>query len=273
MNQVSKNEIVQWFSLPLAAIVIFVSVTGLATPGVYAAETPNWQAQSYGQDLADLFLVTPALIISSINAYQGRKSALFIWAGVVLYLLYTFLIYCFAIHFNKLFVFYCLALGLSFYSLLWFFYSLLKRKVKSEDFRNIPHRLIGIYFIIVSCLFYFLWLSEIIPAIMNGDIPESIKETGLLTNAVHVIDLSVFLPGIFIAGILILQRKIVGYYIAPVFLSFFILMDITIGGLVVLMKLRALGGSYAVSILMAILALVSTILLTWYFKSLKSLKQ
>ena len=69
MIQETKNAIILWLSLPLAAIVIFVSVTGLATPGFYAAETPNWQAQSYGQDLADLFLVTPALIISSIYAY------------------------------------------------------------------------------------------------------------------------------------------------------------------------------------------------------------
>ncbi len=273
MNQEGKNEIVLWFSLPLAAIVIFVSVTGLATPGFYEAETPNWQAQSIGQDLADLFLVSPALIISSIYAYQGRKGALFIWAGVIAYLLYTYLIYCFAIHFNKLFVFYCLALGLSFYSMLWFFYFLLKRKVKSEDFTNVPRRIVGIYFIIISCLFYFLWLSEIIPSIIDGDLPESIRATGLITNAVHVIDLSVFLPGIFIAGVLILQRKLLGYYMAPVLLSFFILMNITIGGLVVIMKLRDLEGSYAVTILMAILTLISTKLLIWYFKSIKSLKQ
>ena len=269
MIQETKNAIILWLSLPLAAIVIFVSVTGLATPGFYVAETPNWQAQSYGQDLADLFLVTPALIISSIYAYQGRKGALFIWAGVLAYLLYTYLIYCFAIHFNKLFVFYCLALGLSFYSLLWFFYSLLKRKGISEGFSYIPHRIIGIYFIIISCLFYFLWLSEIIPAIMDGDLPESIKETGLITNAVHVIDLSVFLPGIFIAGVLILQRKILGYCLAPVFLSFFILMNITIGGLVLIMKFKDLEGSYAVAAIMAVLALVSAVLLVWFIKRMQ----
>ena len=104
---------------------------------------------------------------------------------------------------------------------------------------------------------------------MDGDLPESIKETGLITNAVHVIDLSVFLPGIFIAGVLILQRKILGHCLAPVFLSFFILMNITIGGLVLIMKFRDLEGSYAVAAIMAVLALVSAVLLVWFIKRMQ----
>lgn len=269
MKESSKDVWVLWFSLPLAALVIFVSVTGLSTPGFYAGETANWQAQSVGQDLIDLFMVVPALLFSALFAYNKKKAAILVWAGVIAYLLYTFLIYCFAVHFNRLFIFYCLTLGLSFYSLCWFFFSRLRSLSPAIHFSAVPHRIIGIYFIVIAALFYFLWMVEIIPAINSGEVPKSVKETGLITNAVHVIDLSVFLPGLVISGVLLLKRKIAGYIMAPVFLSFFVLMNITIGSLVLIMIRHGVEESYGVAAIMGILTIISAVLLVWYIKRIK----
>src|SRR6185295_1303389 len=94
-------------------------------------------------------------------------------------------------------------------------------------------KLTGIYFIALSAVFYFLWLSEIVPAVINNKVPSSLIEVGLFTNPVHVIDISIFLPGMFITGILVLREKPLGYLLAPALLSFFILMDITIGWLAI----------------------------------------
>ncbi len=262
----SKPTLILWLSIPLALLVSYASITGMTTAGFYATETPDWQAQSYGQDLVDLFLIVPCLLITAFLVWQKRKGALFLWAGVVTYLLYTFLIYCMAVHFNRLFIVYCLVLGLSFYSLLWFLLSQMKDPPLAENFRNVPRRFTGIYFIILSLLFYFLWLSEIIPAILAGGIPKSLKDTGLATNVVHVLDLSVFLPGILITGILLLRSKTAGFVMAPVLLSFFVLMDITIGTLVLTMKQRGLEGNYALSMVMGALALSSLILLLIYIR-------
>src|SRR5262245_26042156 len=107
------------FSLPLAAVVIACSLAGMLTPGFYEKETPNWQAQSYGQDLVDLFLIVPALLVTAVAGRKNEKSFL-VWGGVVLYVAYTFVLYCFDVHFNSLFFFYCIALGLSFYACLYF---------------------------------------------------------------------------------------------------------------------------------------------------------
>jgi hypothetical protein len=60
-------------------------------------ETANWQAQSIGQDFVDLFLVTPCLLISAILAFRNNRNAKMIWGGVVLYITYTFVIYCFCL--------------------------------------------------------------------------------------------------------------------------------------------------------------------------------
>lgn len=264
-----NNKPVLWLTFPLAVLVIVASLVPLGANDFYAGETINWQAQSIGQDMVNLYLVVPCLVVSAWLASRNKKGFLFIWAGVVTYLLYTFIIYCFAVHFNQLFLVFCMALGLSFFSLVWFFGSHLKNPGEATDFREVPRKLTGINFLALAVVFYFLWLSEIIPAVVSNEIPKSVEETGLITNAVHVIDLSVFLPAVLISGIFLLRRKTIGFIMAPLLLTFFILMNITIAWLVVLMKQRGAGGEYPVAIAMAVLGLFSLVLLIIYIKKMK----
>jgi hypothetical protein len=268
MNKNQQNKMLA-VSLLLSALVITASCIGLLTPGFYSLETPNWQAQSIGQDMVDLFLVVPCLLLTSILAYRNNRTALMIRGGVLLYLTYTFVLYCFDVHFNALFVLYCACLGLSFYALMNFLFSQLKNKYEFGFKNHYIHRTIGIYFIIIATLFCFLWLAEIIPSIIYNITPKSLIETGLLTNGVHVLDLAVLLPGIFMAGIFLLQRKPIGVILTPVILAFFILMDLTIGLLVVVMKFRGIESDLMLTVVMGILALVSLFLLIWFMKNIK----
>lgn len=271
MNGTRKENIILWFSLPLVILVTTASVIALITPGFYALEKFNWQVQSMGQDLVDLVLIIPVFVISTVLAAKGKKGFCYIWAGVMAYLIYTFLIYAVSIHFNKLFLVYCLSLGLSFFSLAWFLYSRIRKSVSIEYFGNISYKITGIYFIAIAAIFYLLWLTEVLPATLTHNVPKSVTDTGLFTNIVHVLDLSIVLPAIMITGILILKRKQLGYVLAPVLLSFFTLMNITISVLIKLMKQRGLEGSYAVSIVMILLAISNLILLSGYIKKASSL--
>lgn len=180
-----QNRIILLLSLPLSALIIIASCVGLFTPEFYAAETANWQAQSIGQDFVDLFLVIPCLLISSILAFRNNRNAKVIWGGVMLYITYTFVIYCFDVHFNNLFLVYCLCLGLSFYSLVYFIFTLNNERKKVSFESKSVFRFIGFYFIIIPVLFYFMWLSEIIPAIFQGTTPKTVVEAGLFTNVAH----------------------------------------------------------------------------------------
>jgi len=269
MNGRNNDPAILWLSFSLAILVAVSAFVGLSSPGFYARETPNWQAQSEGQDMADLFLVTPALLLTAIGAYLKRKGALLAWAGVLVYLLYTFLIYCFAVHFNQLFLLYCFALGLSFYSLLWFIYTQMKEPGRVSLFSAVPRRLTSVYLFVLPVLFYFLWLSEIVPALVNKEVPLSVVQTGLPTNAVHVIDLAVVLPGIFISGIFLWKKKRIGYIMAPVLLTFFILMDLTIGGLVLVMKGKGVDAEMVLAGVMGGLALLSAVILAVYIRKMK----
>jgi hypothetical protein len=104
MNCMNLRKNIIALSLPQCVLIIIVSYVGLLTPDFYSKETLNWQTQSIGQDMIDLFLMTPCLVITSILSCKKNKPAIMILGGVVLYLTYTFAIYCFDTHFNKLFI-------------------------------------------------------------------------------------------------------------------------------------------------------------------------
>jgi len=264
-----KAKAILALSLPLAALTVIASSIALFTPNFYSKETANWAAQSTGQDMTDLLLIAPVLLIASIFAARKNRSAIFIWGGTNLYLLYTFIIYCFDIHFNKLFLVYCFALGLSFYSFFYFLLSMIEENVLEWFKSKRSFRFIGIYFLLISLIFCFAWLSEVLPALITNNTPRGLIGTNLFTNPVHVVDLSVFLPGLFLTGMLLLKKKPLGLLMTPIMLSFFILMDITIGGLVLVMKEKGSGGDFTVTIVMSLLAVFSVILLIIFLKDLK----
>lgn len=264
------NRTILIFSLPLATLLILISCAGLFLPDFYASETPGWQAQAIGQDITDLLLIAPALLATSLVAYSNSKKAQLLWAAVVLYSGYTFVIYCFAIHFNMMFPVYCFGLGLSVYAFLYFLFCR-KRFLYGYVVENKwVIRVTAIFLMLTGAMFYALWLSEIIPAIIYHQLPASLREAGLFTNAVQVLDLSVFLPGIIATAVLLLQKKSLGFLLAPVLLGFFVLMDLTIGFLVLVMRHRGIEGSLVLTIIMASLACISAALLLWYLKYLKS---
>jgi len=236
------------------------SSIGLFSKDFYVAETLNWQIQAIGQDMVDLFLVTPVLVLFAFLNMKGKNLALSTCAGILLYIVYTFLIYSFAVHFNSLFIIYCLILGLSFYSCCYIIWITIAQIRKAATL-SATMKYTAIYFLTVAILFYILWLSQIISPTLQNTVPQDLREIGLFTNPVHVIDLSVCLPGIFLAGIFILKKKPIAFFIAPAILTFMILMDITIGFLAWLMKERGIAKEATMVYVMLALTMFSVFLL------------
>jgi hypothetical protein len=267
-----STTFILYFTLPLVMLVIIVSYAGLFNPDTYKKESPNWQAQALGQDIIDLFLITPFLLITGVLAYKKNRVALLLWSGILLYLIYTFVLYCFAVHFNYLFIFYCLTLGLAFYAFLYFLLSQINEPVVSWFTKKVPVKAAGIYLIVLSGLFYLLWLSEIIPSLINNTTPATIVETGLITNPVHALDLSVVLPGLMIIAILLLKRKLLGLLLVPAALTFSILMDITIGLLALIMKMKGMKSDIFMTIMMGMITLFTLFLLIRYLARIRLTK-
>jgi hypothetical protein len=257
-------------TLLLVVSLAVVSFYGAFVPLTYERDAASMAAQGMGQDIVDLFLVVPLLAISLIFVLRNSRVALCIYGGTLLYILYSFFIYSFGVHFNNLFLLYCLTLGLSLYAFILLMYEFARMDAREWFGDKVPTRSIGIYLIIISMMFYSLWLRDIIPAIAGNSVPRSVSDYELLVNPVHVLDIAIFLPGLIITAILLMRKHRFGYVLAPILLVFVIILAIALAGMVIMVKAKGMGDDTSVAGIFALLAVISFIFLFAMLKSVKS---
>ncbi len=220
------------FAWPVAILLGVASLGGLFS-NAYARELPAWEAQAVGQDWFDLLIAVPAIAICGFFARSGSYRWSVLLAGAYAYTVYEMVIYAFAIHFNALFLVYCATLGLSGYALIALAIDL-SRRIEPVDRRGA--HLAGGFLIAVGSLFGLMWLGEDVPAVLRGQPSQTLVDTGLFTNPVHVIDLAFVLPAHILAGVWIWRRRRAGQLFAPIVLAFGVLMAASIGGMMVVMR-------------------------------------
>lgn len=256
-------------AFPIAALVACVSLVGIFSAPTYARETPSWAAQAVGQDWVDLVVAVPLLAITGFWAQRGSRRAFFLLAASLLYTVYEFVIYGFDVRFNALFLAYCATLGLTFFALAGLYARVLREDVSRWYEEKPPVRIAGTFLIAVGLLFTAAWLGDIVPALVHGTPPEAIREAQTPTNPVHVLDLSVILPLHVVAGVALLQRRKLGYALAPVLLGFEVLMALSIAGMSLVMRRRGVEASLVVAIGMAVLAASSMVVLAPFLVRLR----
>ena len=259
-------------AFPLALLLAVASLVGILSPATYARETENWAAQAVGQDWVDLLFGVPWLVMSAWASLRGSRRARILLAGGLAYTAYELVIYAFAVHFNALFLVYCASLGLSLLSLLGVVAGLAREDAPRWFEDTVPIRTPGIFLVTIGVAFALLWLAEILPALARGSIPPSVAEAGLLTNPVHVIDLSTVLPAHVAAGVLLLRRHRAGYVAAPVVLAFGVLMALSIAGMMIVMQMRGLEQTVAVAAGMAALSAATATVLALMLRRLRDVR-
>lgn len=241
----------------LTLALIVASACGAFIPATYEKETASLAAQGVGQDLVNLFLVAPGLIITLIYTIKGNVRAALILEGLLFYTIYSYIIYALGIHFNYLFLVYCAVLGLSLYSFILVFMWLMRTDISQISGKKIPARSTGSFMIVVSVIFYLLWLKDIVPAVLGGYVPASVADYNLLVNPVHVIDISFALPGLIIASILLFRRHRTAYILAPIALVFMIFMALALVAMVILTRVRGIAEDASIAIIFLVMTVVS----------------
>lgn len=211
-------------ALGAAGFTAVASLGGLLLRATYAHEAPGWAVQALAQDWFDLIVVCPLLVAGAIQSLRGSAIGTGGLVGAVLFVVYSFLIYAFDVHFNALFLVYCATLGLAGYSLLGLVAGVLTSPVADRQHKGTA-RFTGWLLVVVAALFAALWLKDIVPAIVSGSTPDVLRASGLPTNPVQVIDLSFFLPAQAMVGLSLLRRRPLGLALAPAMLVFGILMS------------------------------------------------
>jgi hypothetical protein len=224
MAREPREAFVAWTSAALAVVVAVTSAAGLFWPPTYARETPSWTAQGIGGDVANLVLIIPVLLVSALEARRGSMAARLVWLGTLVYLAYMYVLYALDVHFNRLFLVYCAGLGLSVLALARGLAPAPASSVAERYGSRAPVKTMATVLVLLGAAAGSLWLREIVPALLSGATPRSVAEVNLPTNPVHVLDLSLLIPAVIVAAVLLVRRRPFGFVVAPVLLVFLLLM-------------------------------------------------
>src|SRR3954447_7755192 len=248
---------VLWLLVSAAVLGAVGSAVGLLTPRrVYGQETPALLEAAVAQDLVNLFLVVPLLLVLAPAAARGRLRCWLCLIGALAFTAYNYAIYAFSVHFGPLFLVWVAVLGLSFYSLAGCWAALDKRALQ-ECFHTLRCRLAAWFLIAAAVLFGFLWLREVAADLIEGRPSTSAQSWNVPTNPVHVLDLAIFLPAVAAGGVALLRGRGAGYGSAPGFLLFLVLT--TLPPLVIPFVTGARGGVtlWSAALPLAVVALLA----------------
>lgn len=277
MKKISVNtkedKTLLYLTILIVILIATCSSIGIWHEQIYSKETVGWLSQCIGQDISNLFIVSPILLVSVFYASKGNKIAKIIWIGTIMTNGYSYVIYCFAVHFNFLFHVYCSILGLSIFSALIFFIKYINEDFKNWFTQKVPTKTIGIFLFVVASLFTVLWLADSLPAVLTNTVTEGIIKDNLFTNPVQVLDFSFYLPLMFISSAMVIKKKTLGYILAPMMLVFIILTNVNIICLTVVTMQKTSSNSISMIIAFCIFAFICIRVLYLFLKNISDSSQ
>jgi hypothetical protein len=187
--------------------------------GLYKDMSAEVAPQGLAQDHITLLLGIPLLIISYLKARKGSLKARYLLTGTFGYFLVTYLFYLVMAMYNQMYLAYVILLSASFFGFYLLMHSFPPANLPTYFIAGIPRKLAGGFLILNSIVIALLWLSIIIPPLLDGSvIPKEVEH--YTTLIVQGLDLAILLPGGFIAGLLLIKGKPQGYLLAPVYFVF-----------------------------------------------------
>jgi hypothetical protein len=262
-NSIKRSNVWLWLTLPVAVLLAIAAGGGLFIPDLYR-DAPSIVQQALGQDLVSLAIVLPTLIVTAVLSIRGSLGARLIWLGALVYLVYSCAVFAFYVQFNAPFLVYVALLAGSLYALIGGLVTADKDEIKARFMASTPVKTLSIYLAVLVVLFYAMWLSEVLPALLAGEVPESIKDHGVPTNAVQVLDMAWILPAFGITAANLWRKRPLGYILAGVMLSFFVLLVSAILSMVLFMVRDGHPVSIPQVVIFGTLLVISLVLLIWY---------
>jgi hypothetical protein len=191
-------------SLIIALLLAIVSVAGLLL-GTSLYPTEEMLLLKQPTDLFTFVVGLPLLLGSMWMARRGSLLGLLCWPGVLLYVLYVYVSYAIGVPFNVLFLAYVVLVALSAYTLIGLVASIDAPAVRQRLAGAVPERVAGGILVGLAVLFTLMNLADIVTA-LTSPAPDH-----LLDLPVWIADSAVVAPAWLIGGLLLWQRRALGY--------------------------------------------------------------
>jgi len=232
--------------------------------GIYKHMSADVAIQGIAQDYITLFIGVPLLLVSIFFARKNSLRGIFLLSGVLGYFLVTYLFYLAMGLYNKLFLVYSLLLFTSFFAFIFNLFNYEVHKLQEIYKSDRLMKYAGIFLIINASLVSLLWLSIVLPPLLDGSIyPRQLQH--YTTLIVQGFDLGLLLPVAFIIGILAVKNNVYGYLFVPIYMIFLSLLMTALVSKIIFMA-NAGENVIPVVFIMPTIALIS---LTFSFLLLK----
>jgi hypothetical protein len=208
----------------------FTSLRGqtveIAGQGIYRFDTIFFSAGFRGNDAITVFLQVPLMISALLLYRRGSLRGGFALAGALAYTLYNSFSLGTSAAYNPLFLLYVATFGASLFAfgLLWaqVDFAALQKRVSPK----MPARGAAIFLFIAGVMTALLWLSDILPPLMQGNPPALL---GPYTTAItYFMDLGIITPLCLLAGGWLLRRNARGYLVGFMLLYLLALMGVIV---------------------------------------------
>ena len=191
------------FSLIIAILMAAASVAGLMWRSIIYP-TDELLRAFMSNDVVNLFIGLPILLGSMWLARRGRLIGLLCWPGALLFVLYNYIVYVFAMPLNVAFVSHLVLVTLSVYTIIGLVASIDGKATRQRLTGAVPVRTAGGILAGLGLLFFLRVIAVMVNALASQAL---IAETEL---AISVSDF-VIMPAWVIGGVLLWRREALGY--------------------------------------------------------------
>lgn len=202
----SSERIAVRLSAVVALLMGGASAAGLAFHGLYqdnALVASSW----YGNDLVSLVVATPLLVGTMIGARRGSLRARLGWLGMLVYSLYNGAFYLFGAAFNSLFLVYVALFTLSAFALIFGLVALDVGAVAERMGDALPARGVAAFMGLVGLALGGFHGAVSLQYVVTGTVPPMVEATGLHTNLIAALDLSMVVSVALLGGVWLWRRR------------------------------------------------------------------
>ena len=189
---------------------LVASVAGLTIKDLYQDGSSWATAALRGGDLVTLAVAVPILVVAMVMANRGSARARLVWIGALAYTVYNFAFYVFGAAFNDMFLVHVVAFSSSIFALIIAMMGLDASAIADRYRAGAPTRAVAGLLVLVGVVFAALWSAFSISYAVSGQISLGAAPLDGM-HTVFAIDLSLMVPAMTLAGVLLWKRTPWGF--------------------------------------------------------------
>ena len=212
---------------PYHFVTLYGETVEIYGQGVYKHDNIFSAGAIQGADAVALFVGLPLLAIASRLYKRGSLRGGFLLTSVLAYYFYYAASLGLIVSYNNLYLVYLALFSTSFFAFALALSAIDLTSLPARFSARLPRRGLAIFMFIVGIGVAFIWLSDVINALVTNGVPEALgSHTALVT---YTLDVGIIAPTCLLAGILILRRAPLGYLLTGLLTILLVL----IGGMVI----------------------------------------